>query len=85
LYWTDRVCEKQRRLSKITKVRTSRKLKRLHRIRQRSLRHAVNAMIKTIVEGTSKFGISKIVLGDLKWIREKKHNSKRYDKQLLVF
>jgi len=42
-------------------------------------------MIKAIVEGASKLGISKLVLGDLKEIRENKHNSKSHDKQLLVF
>jgi IS605 OrfB family transposase len=43
-------------------------------MRQRRFRHAVNAMIKTIVEDAYQLGISKIVLGRLKNIRTKNHN-----------
>jgi transposase len=46
----------------VNKAKTSRKL---YRIRQRRFRHAVNAMIKTIVEDAYQLGISKIVLGDV--------------------
>ena len=52
----------------MNKAKTSRKL---YRIRQRRFRHAVNAMVKTIVEDAYQLGISKIVLGRLKNIRVK--------------
>jgi len=75
-YWTDRIGEEQRRLSKTNKARTSKDLKKLYRTRQMRFRHAVNSMIKTIVEYASRSGISKIVLGDLGGVRENKYNSK---------
>jgi IS605 OrfB family transposase len=53
-------------------------LRKLYKTRQRRFRHAVNAMIKQIVEDAHKLGISKIVLGKLKGIRGNNngHNSK---------
>jgi len=75
-YWTKRIAREQSKLAKVNKAKTSKRLKKMYRIRQRRLRHAVNSMIKTIVEYASRSGISKIVLGDLGGVREDKHNSK---------
>ncbi len=75
-YWTKKIAEEQRRLAKINSARTSRKLKKLYRIRQRRFRHAVNAMVKMIVEYAFKSDISKIVIGNLKGIRNNHGNSK---------
>ena len=36
-----------------------------YRIRQRRFRHAVNAMVKAIVEFAVQLGVSKIILGRL--------------------
>jgi len=49
-------------------------MKGLFRIRQRRFRHAVNAMVKAIVEDAYRLGVSKIVLGNLKGIRENNHS-----------
>ena len=57
-YWTRRIAKQQSRLARTNKAKTSRKLRRLYRIRQRRFRHAVNAMIKTIVEDAHQLGIS---------------------------
>jgi len=75
-YWTRRIAKEQSRLARINKAKASRRLRRLFRIRQRRFRHAVNAMIKTIVEDAVSLGISKIVVGKLKEIRDNNHNSK---------
>jgi putative transposase len=75
-YWTGRIAKEQSRLARINRAKTSRKLRKLYRIRRRRFRHAVNAMIKTIVEDAYQFGISKIVLGKLKGIRNNNSNSK---------
>jgi len=75
-YWTRRIAEEQGRLAKINRAKTSRKLKRLYRIRQRRFKHAVNTMIKTIVEDALHLKISKIVLGRLKGIRGDNKNGK---------
>ena len=75
-YWIGRIAKEQSRLARINRAKTSRKLRKLYRIRQRRFRHAVNAMIKTIVEDAYQLGISKIVLGRLKGIRNNSKNGK---------
>jgi len=76
-YWTGRTAKERSRLARVNKAKTSRKLRKLYRIRQRRFRHAVNAMVKAIVEDACKLGISRIVLGNLEGIRE---NNKRNGK-----
>jgi putative transposase len=75
-YWTRRIAKEQNRLARVNGAKTSRKLRKLYRIRQRRFRHAVNAMIKTIVEDAHRLRISKIVLGRLRGIRSDSHNGK---------
>ncbi len=75
-YWTKRIAREQSRLAKVNRAKTSRRLRRLYRVRQRRFRHAVNAMIEAIVEDAYALGISKIVLGKLKGIRKNNHDSK---------
>jgi putative transposase len=58
-YWTRNIAKEQRRLARVNGAKTSRKLRRLYRMRQRRFRHAVNAMIKTIVEDAYQLGIQK--------------------------
>jgi len=76
-YWTKRIAREQSRVAKINKARTSKKIRKMYRIRQRRFRHAVNAMIKMIVEYAYCSGISKIVVGDLKGIRESNHKNSK--------
>ncbi|MGC8911455.1 MAG: zinc ribbon domain-containing protein [Nitrososphaeria archaeon] len=45
-------------------------------MRQRRFKHAVNTMIKSVIEDAHKMGITKIVLGKLKDIRNNNHNKK---------
>jgi len=75
-YWTERIAKEQSRLARVNRAKTSKRLRKLYRIRQRRFRHAVNAMIKTIAEDAYRLGISKIVLGRLKGIRSDSHNGK---------
>jgi len=75
-YWTRKIAREQSRLARVNRVKTSRKLRRLYRIRQRRFRHAVNAMIKAIVRCADQLGISKVVLGRLKGVRSKSRNGK---------
>jgi putative transposase len=75
-YWTRKIAGEQSRLARVNGARTSKKLRRLYRTRQRRFRHAVNAMVKTIVEEAYRLGVSKIVLGKLKGVRSNRHNGK---------
>jgi putative transposase len=76
-YWTGKIVREQSRLARVNRAGTSKKLRKLYRIRQRRFRHAVNAMVKAIVEDAYKLGVSKIILGRLKGIRSKKHNNSK--------
>jgi putative transposase len=75
-YWTARISKEQSKLARTNGTKTSRKLRKLYRIRQKRFRHAVNAMVKRIVDDAHKLGISKIVLGRLKGIRNNNQNGK---------
>jgi putative transposase len=75
-YWTRKIAGEQSRLARVNGARTSKKLRRLYRTRQRRFRHAVNTMVKTIVEESYRLGVSKIVLGKLKGVRINRHNGK---------
>ncbi|MGC8937315.1 MAG: transposase, partial [Candidatus Methanomethylicaceae archaeon] len=75
-YWTKRIAKEQSRLAKTNSAKTSRKLRKLYRIRQWRFKHAVNTMIKSVVETAYGLGISKIVLGRLKGIRRNNHSGK---------
>jgi predicted ATP-grasp superfamily ATP-dependent carboligase len=58
-------------------AKASRKLRRLYGIRHRRFRHAVNAMMKTIVEWAAQLGISKIILGRLSGVRKNSHSNSK--------
>jgi len=75
-YWTRKIAKEQSRLVTINGAKTSKRLRRLYRIRQRRFKHAANTMIKTIVEDAHHLKISKIVLGRLKGVRDNSHNCK---------
>ena len=77
-HWTRKIAKEQSRIARVNGAKTSRKLRKLYRIRQRKFRHAVNTMIKIIVEDAHELVVSKIVLGRLRGIRKngKSHNGK---------
>ena len=76
-YWTKKIAREQSRLAKIDRAKTSRRLKKLYKIRTRRFRHAINTMVKTIVEDSAKLGVTKIVLGNLNGIRENNYKCKK--------
>jgi putative transposase len=76
-YWTARISKEQSKLARTNGTKTSRKLRKLYRIRQKRFRHAVDAMVKTIVEDAHQLGISKIVLGRLRNIRNNSHSNSK--------
>jgi len=63
------------RSARINRVRRSRRLCRLYRIRKRRFKHAIDSMVKTIVDNAHYSGIREIVIGNLKGIRSNSNNS----------
>jgi putative transposase len=84
-YWTKKISREQSRLAKINNARASRKLRKLFRIRRRRFRHAVNSMVKWIMEYADNRGISKIILGDLKDIRNNNHKNSKANSMINNF
>jgi len=75
-YWSSRrIAEEQSRLARVNNVKRSRMLSKLYRIRQRRFKHAINAMVKTIVDNAYHLGIREIVIGKLRGIRSNNNNS----------
>ena len=84
-YWTKKIAREQSRLARVNKAKTSKRLRRLYRIRRRRFRHAVNAMVKTIVEDAHQLGVSKIMIGRLRGIRENSHHNSKANSMIHNF
>lgn len=84
-YWTKMIGETQSILKVENKRHTSHKLRKLYRKRTRRFRHAINAMVRQLVEGVWKQGVSVIFLGDLKGIRNNSNLGKRTNQKIHNF
>jgi len=84
-YWTKKIVREQSRVAKINKARTSRRIRKMYRIRKRRFRHAVNTMIKMIVEYAVQTGLSRIVVGNLKGIRDNNHKNSKVNSMIHNF
>jgi len=84
-YWTKKIAREQSRLARVNKARISRRLRKFFRIRRRRFRHAVNTMIKWIVEYAQQVGISMIVVGDLKGIRKNNNGNHKLNSMINNF
>jgi len=68
-YWTHEIAKYQEILNKNGK-KTSKRLRKLYRKRQRRFRDVINKIVKDLVEKCWRKGVSEIICGDLKGIRE---------------
>ena len=84
-YWAKKIAREQSRLAKINKARTSRRIRKMYRIGKRRFRHAVNTMIKMIVEYAVQTGLSRIVVGNLKGIRDNNHKNSKVNSMIHNF
>ena len=75
-YWSSRrIAEEQSRLVKVNNVKRSRRLSKLYRIRQRRFKHAINAMVKMIVDNAYRLGIREMVIGNLRGMRSNNNSN----------
>jgi len=75
-YWTKKIAKHQSSLTRVN-GKISETLKKPYRKRQRHFKHAVDAFARQLVGDLCELGVSKIVVGKLKHIRENSHNSKK--------
>jgi len=76
-YWTKRIASHESRLKLINGRDSSRQLSRLYRIRKHRFRHAVNTFARQLVSDLCELGVSRIVVGDLRGIRDKNTDHSR--------
>ena len=69
-YWTKKIGEIQGILKIVNNKYKSRRLSKTYRRRTRRFRHAINSMVRHLVEQAWRSGVDTIFLGDLKGIRE---------------
>ena len=76
-HWNKRIAECQSILETINGKKSSKRLSRFYRMRQRRFRQAINTMIRNIVIDLYDLGVSKIVIGSLTGIREGNDQGKK--------
>jgi putative transposase len=84
-YWNGRIAECQSILETINGKKSSMRLSRLYRIRQRRFRQAINTMIRSMVIDLYDLGVSKIVIGNLTGIREGNDQGKKSNSMIHNF
>jgi putative transposase len=83
--WNRRIAECQSILETINGKKSSKRLSRFYRMRQRRFRQAINTMIRNIVIDLHDLGVSKIVIGSLTGIREGNDKGKKSNSMIHNF
>jgi putative transposase len=76
-YWNRRIADCQSILETINGKKSSKRLSRFYRMRQRRFRQAINTMMRSMVRDLYELGVSKIIIGDLTGIREGNDQGKK--------
>jgi len=84
-YWTGKIAKHQSKLKQVNSKHSSKRLRRLYRMRKKRFRHAVNTMTRTIVKDLYDLGVAKIIMGNLKHIRDNNHNSAKANSMIHNF
>jgi putative transposase len=84
-YWVDRIADCQSRLETINGKKSSKRLSRFYKMRQRRFRQAINTMIRNMVIDLYDLGVSKIVIGSLTGIREGNDQGKKSNAMIHSF
>jgi putative transposase len=69
-YWTKRIAKEQEQLARVNGKRTSKALGTIFQTRKRRLHHAIDAMLRDLFERLEAQGVTELVVGDLKHIRD---------------
>ncbi len=69
-YWTKKISRYQSQLKRVNGRNTSKRLRKMYRIRQRRFRRAINTIVFRFVRLCCEKGVGEIVVGDVNHIRE---------------
>jgi len=84
-HWNRKIADCQSILETINGKKSSKRLSRLYRIRQRRFRQAINTMTRNIVRDLYELVVSKITIGDLTSIRDGNDNGKKSNSMIHNF
>ncbi|MBM5805037.1 MAG: IS200/IS605 family element transposase accessory protein TnpB [Candidatus Verstraetearchaeota archaeon] len=83
IYHTKEIADKQSKLPR--KRHASKRIRLQFRRRQRRLKHAINAMLRSIFSHLEQGNVSELYIGDLNGIREEANHGKRGNQKLHLF
>ncbi len=69
-YWTKKIAQYQSTAMKVNKRYTTKRIRKYYRKRQLRFRHAINTIVFKFVKLCHERGVSEIVVGDVKGIRQ---------------
>ncbi len=84
-YWNHRIAEHQAILKEVNNKHTSKQLSKLYRKRQRRFRTKINWIVKNFVETCWFKGVSEIICGDLRNIRDSAKFNKKANSMIHNF
>ena len=76
-YWNRKIGEHQSNMEKNGKRKTSKRLRRLFKKRQKRFRHLINTIVAGFVKNCWEKGVSEIIIGDVTYIRENSSRKKK--------
>jgi putative transposase len=84
-YWTDTIAEYQSTAKRINKANKTKRISRLYQIRKLRFRHRISTIIHRFVKDCYNRGVSEIVIGDIKNIRENNNNGSKVNSMVHNF
>jgi len=84
-YWTKRIASYESTLKKTNQRDSSKHLSRLYQTRKRRLNHAVKAMLRDLYDRLETHGVTTLIVGDLKHIRDNANHGKVGNQKLHNF
>ena len=84
-YWSKKIAKYQSKLKRVNNKHTSKRLRQLYRKRKRRFRHFVNTIVSRFIRLCYERGVSEIVIGDLKGIRNNNNGIKKSNSMIHNF
>jgi len=84
-YWTKRIASCESELKKTNGHNSSKQLSKLYRTRRRRLNHAVKAMLRDLYDRLETHGVTELIVGNLKHIRDNANHGKVGNQKLHNF
>jgi len=84
-YWTKRIASYESTLKKTSQRDSSKHLSRLYRTRKRRLNHAIKTMLRDLYERLETHGVTDLIVGNLKHIRDNANHGKVGNQKLHNF